>query len=136
MEKEIKQYQGFDYIVYFYEPMGFYTAYVKLPESHPYRKLIDEKKIVFGRELTIGYQKMDIDCHWGLTFGEVIKDEDKWPQGFTSGAWIGWDYGHAGDFAIREYGYNSHDATHWSYESVESDCKKVIEQLLKIQCEK
>lgn len=105
--------------------MEFYTAYVRLPYKHPYRKFCLKKRELWsgliGWELskalsTInkepftkpkpkkknkrfiynGYEKMNIRVHGGLTFSERIKSL-KWDQQFTKGNWIGWDYGHAGD---------------------------------------
>lgn len=106
--------------------MEFYTAYVRLPYKHPYRKFCLSKRnldLFFGswearkaiatirkepfnevepkrkyrkRFIHNGYEKMNIHVHGGLTFSQRVENL-KWDQQFTKGNWIGWDYGHAGD---------------------------------------
>lgn len=51
---------------------GHLCGYVRIPADHPYHHKI--------------YEDVNIDCHFGLTFGEV-----------SNGHWIGFDCGHMGD---------------------------------------
>lgn len=51
---------------------GHLCGYVRIPHNHPYH----HKK----------YEDMDIDCHYGLTFGEL-----------SDGHWIGFDCAHMED---------------------------------------
>jgi len=130
----MKTYKGLEYIVYFYKDLGFYCGYVKLPKGHPYEKLFKKEKIKMGTreiELEVGYENMDISCHGGLTFSVKITKENQqdYPQGFSLGYWIGWDYGHFGDKTALFNGIEH------SAEEVEAECKNVIEQLLKIKQE-
>ena len=122
----IKTYKEIEYIVYWFERMGNFNGYVKLPKNHKFQEFVDEKKEIFGKELSTGYDKMDIDVHGGLTFSDRItkKNQKDFPQGFNLGFWVGWDYGHSGDKT------NWSDGKQWTEEEVEQECKKVIDQLL------
>lgn len=118
------EYRGYPYIVYLAvidadNPIAktvqmpwHYNAYVKLPENHPFYELtkkeediglpISNKKYIVHN----GYNDMgSIDCNGGLTFSRYFKKTSK--DGFSKGAWIGWDYAH--------YNNNTHD-----YELLES----------------
>lgn len=126
----MKKYKGIEYIVYFFGELGHYCGYVKLPDDHPYVRFIKKRKFKLGSkefEIEGGYEKMDIDCHGGLTFSRRISSENinEYPQGFSEGYWIGWDYGHFGDRTAL-FGGEGH-----TYEEVEAECKNVIEQVLK-----
>lgn len=74
-----------------------------------------------------------VEAHGGLTFGEYINDKKlDFPQGFTKGWWIGWDYGHICDkdrFTMARYA----TCPDWTEELVEKECKRVIEQILKFE---
>ena len=74
----IKKYKDYDYLVYYYRKfyMPHFCGYVKLPDNHPYNKLIQSKKF-FGQDYEIGYDDMNIDCHGGLTFSRHITEETK-----------------------------------------------------------
>lgn len=52
---------------------GYFNGYIRIPTDHPYY----QKR----------YEDMDIDCHWGLTFGEC-----------SDGHWVGFDCAHSGDY--------------------------------------
>lgn len=125
----MKTYKGIEYIVFWFDRIGYYNGYVRIPDNHPDNKKIDRMEEVFGRKLIVGYDDIDIDCHGGLTFGERITKENKdnFPQGFSEGAWIGWNYAHVGD-KIKFY---EEDGKEWTEKEVEEECKNVIEQLLK-----
>jgi hypothetical protein len=60
---------------------GWGNGYVRIPEGHVY----------YG----MGYEDISYDVHGGLTFSEVIKENDShnWPKGH----WIGFDTAHSGD---------------------------------------
>ncbi len=122
----IKKYKDYEYIVHWYNRMGHFNGYVKLPDDHKEAKKLDKQREFFGRKMHVGYDDIDIDCHGGLTFGQKIKEKDNWSQKFTEGYWIGWDYGHVGDSSRycsgREY----------SEKEVEEECKNVIRQLIKL----
>ncbi len=111
---KIEKYKGLEYLIWWNERMGHFCAYVKLPKNHKYEKIDDCKN-------------MEIDCHWGLTFTETIKRNNHYPQKFTEGKWIGWDYGHFRDKSKFMDGYK------WSEKEVEEECKNVINQLLLIK---
>ena len=132
MLKTMKTYKNIEYIVYFFEKIGSYCAYVRLPEKHLYQKFINKKRIVLGHKLNIGYDSMDINCHGGLTFTHKItkKNQENFPQGFSLGSWIGWDYSHCEDYC--NFGVCEMEGKKWTEKEVEKECKNVIKQLLTI----
>lgn len=108
-----------------YEGYGFYIvsygvypcAYIEIPKGHRW----------FGRE----YYEKDIlhgiAWHRVLTYsgnlGHVIGENDKW--------FIGWDYGHAGDY-VSPYELSqtlSETEKKWTTEEIFEEVKKVIGQL-------
>ncbi len=123
------KYKGLKYIVYYhvYATSSHFCGYVKLPDDHPYTKLIHMEKYGDNLEMEIGYDDMDIDCHGGLTFSRKITKENmkEYPQGFTPGYWIGWDYAHWGDYLPGMYP----DGERHTFQEVEEECKKVIDQV-------
>ncbi|MFW6173501.1 MAG: hypothetical protein ACOC5T_07145 [Elusimicrobiota bacterium] len=122
----IKEYKGTEYLVYWFDEVGHYNGYVRILDNHPYNKKVDKKEKVFGEEVSTGYDDIPIDCHGGLTFSVRITKRNKYPQGFTEGAWIGWDYAHSGD--KTKY----FEGKEWTAEEVEEECKNVINQLKKL----
>lgn len=116
----MKIYKGINYLIKINPRLGFPLAYIKLPENH---KWIKED-----------CSEIPLDVHGGLTFKETItgkeKGEDNW-WGFTKGTWIGWDYGHYGDYMFEDYKIGLKGKT-WDYEEVEAEVKKAIRQLLKL----
>lgn len=123
----IKKYKGLEYIV-FMEHFN-HCGYVKLPENHPYQKFVGKKKKAFGQTLYIGYDLMDIFCHGGLTFTRKItkQNQNNFPQGFSLGSWIGWDYGHYGDYMSI---FPQFKGKIWNEKEITKECKNVIKQLL------
>lgn len=110
---------------------GFLCGYVRIPEDHPYQHKC--------------YEDMAIDCHYGLTYGEV-----------TVGHWIGFDCAHTCDYMpSREYfkktnesmkefnkifpipeGYEDCALFHPTYKNISyciGECKSIVEQLLAIK---
>ena len=119
----MKKYKEINYIVHWNEQVGSYCGYVRIPDDHKYTKLVNKTEEVFGMKLHTGYDDMDIDCHGGLTYCKRHSGTEETFQGFTEGAWVGWDYSHYGDKTVY------FDGKTWSEEEVEQECKNVIEQL-------
>lgn len=113
------------------------------------RKKLGRKPKSCRRYMHTGYDKMDIEVHGGLTFSEYYNE----PKGiFPIGAWIGWDYLHLGDaMYMQEKDIAPKDLKmyreimkmqarypltipekRWTGKEVERECKKVINQLLKV----
>lgn len=89
------------------------TAYVEIPETN---KLYN-----------IDYMDIDINVHGGLTFSDkklYISDDV-----FIDSYFIGWDYAHYGDYFIFDNEYTKK----WTTEEIIKDCKKVIDQVKKIE---
>ena len=89
-------------------------AYVGVPKDHP----------LWGMQ----YDDLPLQCHGGLTYsGEGGKGL---PEGFW---WYGWDYAHAGDFAIlpRSARLGSGDKQ-WTVEEVYKDSLATIDQFKKL----
>lgn len=74
------------------------------------------------------YDDIDISCHGGLTYSEKsLRTVDK------KGWFIGWDYGHYGDY--MDYGDTSlntlfSDDKKWTTEEIVEECKNVIDQII------
>lgn len=67
------------------------------------------------------YDHIDgIDCHGGLTYSEnrLLLDYGGW--------WIGWDYGHNGDYC----GFTDFGGRRYTTEEVVEECKRVIDQVI------
>lgn len=120
------KYKDVEYIVHINTEIGHYCGYVRIPDNHPDNKKVDKTEIIFGRKINTGYDDIDINCHGGLTFCKRItnKNKDNFPQGFSLGAWIGWDYGHYRDKT------NYFNGVEYIEKEVEEECKNVINQLL------
>jgi hypothetical protein len=100
-------------------------AYVGAPKSHPLH--IAEKIKLVERKLDndSGYREIEINCHYGLTYGPGSLDlDDDW-------LFYGWDYGHAGDRLLMDF----HDiplpfimgkGIEWTPEMVERDSQEAI----------
>lgn len=124
-------YKGFDYLVLNTRNM-YYCAYVRIPESHPFYK--------------IPYLSIDLNCHGGLTFGEMTPFDNvrvmEWDSRFygffwqgrwneervRKGYWLGWDYGHDGDFDPTEPEKGGEQKT---ADEIVLEIKLVIEELIK-----
>lgn len=91
------------------------TAYVEIPEGHPlYRKK----------------RTNALDVHGGITYAEGSL------QPLESTGWfIGWDYGHAGDYApYYEKGeYLEVHSRKWTVDDIIAECKDVCEQLKRLE---
>ncbi len=156
----IKKYKDIEYIIFLNNITGTFCGYVRIPDDHPDNKKVDKKEVINlqyslakmkgsktprnkenDKVLYTGYSSMNIDCHGGLTFSRRVTLEDfvenSYPQKFSVGAWIGWDYAHFGDkinmpIFSEEYRKMTENDKAWTYEEVEQECKDVIKQLLKI----
>ena len=60
---------------------GWGNGYVRIPEGHEH----------YGKK----YDDIDYNVHGGLTFSEIIPDNDS--QAWPPGHWIGFDTAHSGD---------------------------------------
>ena len=127
----MKTYKNLNYIIYPHLNLGSFCGYVKLPKGHSLEKLFEKRK-AFNRKMEVGYNNMDIDCHGGLSFSRKVKKNDKYPQKFTEGYWIGWDYLHYGDYTNCGLGLVD-KGKKWTEKEIEKECKNVIRQILKIK---
>jgi hypothetical protein len=126
----IKKYKEIPYIIYRNAEVSTYAAYIRIPEDHPYFKIVRKKQSSrFSDKYDIDYEAVPLDVHSGLTFGQHVTKRRKWPQGFTPGYWVGWDYAHAGD-VFPGRGINFPDDHEWTAEEVEKECMEAIEQLI------
>ena len=89
-------------------------CYIGLPREHKY----------FGKV----YDKMDINCHGGLTFASsdyhysIIDTPNIW--------WIGWDYAHWGDYmGYKELLDTDNNSKKWTRVELKKEVMKVIKQL-------
>lgn len=95
------------------------TAYIKIPENHKY----------FLQD----YNSIDLDVHGGLTYVEnYLLIEDRRLDGW----WIGWDYGHFGDY----FGFEETlpveyrvGGKKWTTAEIFEEVKEAIEQLIEVQ---
>lgn len=78
----------------------------------------------------VNYNQIEIDCHWGLTYSrDFLATVDK------KGWFIGWDYAHYGDFTGYDMEMPEYLQSHgekWTTEEIVKECKKVIDQIVKI----
>jgi len=112
-------YKGYQYLI---KSLGTHpTAYVKIPDTHPYY------------EADI-FDCADIECHFGLTYaaGHLYTPDEK-----LDGWWLGWDYAHCTDYA----GYYADDEylghlKKWTTEEIKQECYRVIDQFAKKELKK
>jgi hypothetical protein len=103
-------------------------AYVAIPKGHRF----------FAKDYS-DYDKMNVDCHGGLTFGCAVHGMDMFDN--KDYCWIGWDYAHAGDYnedsdevkqsheSDKHYIDNKNKEKMWTAEEIENEIKKVIDKL-------
>jgi hypothetical protein len=150
---EIKEYKGVSYIVHV-GPAGSLCAYIRIPEDHrwyykdsilkswppkefrydtpPEGERIPDHVFQSLHLIDLTYEEVPLEVHGGLTFSCLIKEGEKhnYPQGFTPGFWVGWDYAHLGDFVPGISKGISPEEIFWGHTSVERECVEAIEQLL------
>lgn len=128
-------YKGYDCAVLF-QPMGFRTGYVRIPEKHPW----------FNKP----YNELGVACHGGLTYGRPylvnVSDESEGHY------WIGFDCGHYGDAndydtTTKLFMWNPNVTKNLLYSAMlderyptggvvrslkycEGECKNIVDQLL------
>lgn len=110
------EYKDYEYVILY---GGMYPcAYVQLkPEDKHYG--------------IYNYNDIDIDIHGGIVFSDKIDDEYNedyylFKLGAEKGHWIGWDYGHSGDYSRDGFDYNKK----WTTSEIVYDCTNVIDQLI------
>lgn len=81
------------------------TAYVKIPNN--------------SILCYMDYNDIPIDCHGGLTYGEIEED----------GYWVGWDYAHYGDYCYHAGGSFGLFEKKYSVDDILADVEKVVEQV-------
>jgi hypothetical protein len=115
-------YKGYHFIILSFGSHP--CAYIEIPPVHPYYKK--------------DYDKIDINCHGGLTYSEDGLGNCKCGL-HREGYWIGWDYAHYGDYYYYDlWGENSdnNNEKKWTTEEIYEEVKDVIEQLIIVQgCE-
>ena len=79
---------------------GWGNGYVRIVEGHPF----------YGMD----YMDIPVSVHGGITFGNHIMDDSRWPDGY----WIGFDTAHHSDNLQR-----------WPKESVLSETKDLFAQV-------
>jgi len=104
---------------------GYLCGYVRIPSEHH----LHHKK----------FEDMKIDCHFGLTFGEV-----------SNGHWIGFDCAHLGDIVpslekwkenepiivqdIKKYKKDKKiKHTYKNIDFCKKQCKNIVDQLIKLE---
>lgn len=104
---------GYDFVIlwYRYHP----NAYIRIPEGHPY----------YGKDYT------EIDdkgiVHYGFTFSEEnLNKKYDLPDGW----YLGWDYGHIGDYTDYHVGCTL-DGRRWTVSEITAECRQVIDEIIK-----
>jgi hypothetical protein len=104
------------------EYRGF-TYYVLTLGTHPCAYIDVTGTLLDGK----GYDDIDIDCHFGLTYAEPhLSTVD------TGGWFIGWDYAHYGDFVgyTLEMPLEMQTGKKWTTEEMVTECKYAIDQII------
>lgn len=109
---DIGVYRGFDYVIVTY---GMHPcAYVRVPDSHEY----------YGKDT----DEIPVECHGGITYAE-----HGLPQiGRKYGYYIGWDYGHCGDYVCLPF-CNEENRKKWTVNEIFEEVKNVVSQLKKVE---
>lgn len=127
------KYKNVEYQLWKNPMTGTYCAYVKLQKNHPFIVTLRKthiEELYQGRKIKVNnFRDLPIKVHGKLSFGRYYKDNSN-PR-FTKGWWIGWDYGHKGDFAPKLKLKRGRKEKFWSEKEVIAECKNVIEQVIK-----
>lgn len=152
-------YRGYKYAIVEYNAMGHRCGYVQICSGHPLFKKgysdkikipksfdVDKEKIgkrcpisIFCMNIKMDKKNISLDLlfnvHGGLTFSDFYKELGK-------GWWLGFDCGHAGDAKditimteeckgwFKDYPLFSDDVVR-TEEYVETECKRLIDQIIK-----
>ncbi|HYT41828.1 MAG TPA: hypothetical protein VEP90_05750 [Methylomirabilota bacterium] len=123
----MNKYKGVPYKILQNPRLFFPLAYIRIPEKHPWLKVDN-------------YNDIPLDVHGGITFLTTItgkeKIEEDWHK-FTPGTWLGWDYGHAGDFNyiisslqnVQKWNKKIKNKF-WQFDEIEEEIKDAINQML------
>lgn len=83
-------------------------------------------------ELKLEELENKLEAHWGVNFchslKHLIKSNPQFSKDILEKKYIGWDYGHAGDY-IEHFLLHFDDDTMYSLQEIEEECKNVISQL-------
>lgn len=104
---------GYDFKIlwYRYHP----NAYIRIPESHPH----------YGKDYTEIDDKGIVHC--GFTFsGKNLNKK----YGLPDGWYLGWDYGHIGDYADYHVGCKL-DGRRWTVSEITAECRQIIDEIIK-----
>lgn len=117
----------------FYEGLNYYvkningrhpTAYVEIPQGHK----------AYGKEYEFN-DEYPIEVHGGVTYNsDGLSPID--PKGERGHQFVGWDYGHAGDFAgyyLRNPKGILFHSKRWTTEEIVGHCKSAIDQINKLE---
>lgn len=104
---------GYDFKIlwYRYHP----NAYIRIPEGHPY----------YGKDYTEIDDKGIVHC--GFTFSGKNLHRD---YGLPDGWYLGWDYGHIGDYAAYHVGCTL-DGHRWTVSEITAECRQIIDEIIK-----
>lgn len=107
-----KKYNGYEYRII--DGYSCPLAYVKVPKSHPLYKVDYRDNDEFD--------KLSYTPHDYFTYsGDRFDNDGEW--------WLGWDYGHCGDYWETPGGFVC-NGKRWSREEIEAECKAVIDALI------
>lgn len=127
----MKTFNGLEYQTWENPITGTWCGYVKLPENHPFIETLKEthkEELFDGKIIDVNnFKGLKVKCHGKLSFGKLYENDT--PR-FTKGWWIGWDYGHKGDFAPRLKLKKGMKERFYSEKEVITECKAVIKQVI------
>ena len=118
----------------FYNGLNYYvkningrhpTAYVEIPQGHK----------AFGMDFENYDLPQLIEVHGGVTYQDsvLLTVDDNGERGHK---FVGWDYGHAGDFEgyyIGENDWLENNSKRWTVEEIIAECKEAIDQINKME---
>lgn len=120
-------------------------GYVAIPPEHKANKVGSKENPYYDGLIELDYNKLDIDCHGGLTFGGNNHDLKLLLKNVCADNWIGFDCGHAFDGCDveaftkyfgkektkdKEVFFNMCSGAIKDFDYVEKECKSIIDQLI------
>ena len=104
---------GYDFAIlwYRYHP----NAYIRIPEDHPY----------YGKDYTEIDDKGIVHCGFTFSGNNLHKD-----YGLQDGWYLGWDYGHIGDYTDYDAGCTL-DGRRWTVSEITAECRQIIDEIIK-----